>query len=109
MNEERYHSSVKEWYCEAYPTDPIGPDLPDTIAEVKGDFFQHDIQEDTSLADEPVKFSDYMLVMENGGDVYDLMGEGNADSLVRERIFEELADILETDEDEIYNLWLHGN
>ena len=39
-------------------------------------------------------------------DVYDAFGAG--DSVIRERIFEKLSEILNVDYDDIYELWLNN-
>lgn len=96
---------VKDWYIDAFETDPIGPDLPDRIGDTLTTFFDPDIEEDPSVADDPVRFSDYMMLLENGYDIYTLMGQGNADSTVRERIFDALEDIYDIPYDTLYSMW----
>lgn len=108
IDEEAYYSSVKDWYVAEYPTDEMGAALPDTLEEANSEFFASDIEEDPSLGDEPIKFVDYYVMLENNGDIYELMG-GSADSIIRERIFDHLSEILDVSYNDIYNLWLHGN
>jgi hypothetical protein len=106
-NEELYHTPVKDWYIENFPTDDLGQELPDTLGEVRGDFFAADIDADPAFADKPVTFEDYFIVLDGYGDVYDLMGPA-ADSLVRERIFNGLAEAIDEDYDYIYEQWLRA-
>lgn len=78
--------NVRDWYMATFPTDDLGGDIyPDFT------------------------FSKAMLQLVNhpGEDFYDYIGVG--DSLIRERIFAEAADILGCDYDVIYNAWLHGD
>ena len=71
---------IKEFYLEKYPTDVLGTELKDDI-----NFFEL-----------------YNLLV-NGGDVYKFFGV--YDSLVRERVFTELANLLEKEYTYVYNLW----
>jgi hypothetical protein len=50
-------------------------------------------------------FSDLYTVLIMGLDVYSLIGVG--DSIIRERLFAELADIKNVPYSEIYELWLN--
>lgn len=106
-NEEMYHSPVKTWYCEMFPDDPIGEDLPATLGEANSPFFAADIEADSSFSEKEISFEDYFLVLDGYGDVYSLMGRA-ADSIVRERIFQQLAEIMNVDYDYIYEQWLRG-
>lgn len=74
-------NSVRGWYVEAYPTDDLGKE----------------IYEDTT-------FEDVLDMLNDGGDVYDTLGV--ADSIIRERIFEKLSDLLDVDYSVIYDKWL---
>ena len=49
-------------------------------------------------------FQDLWRALERGDDVYDVMGAG--DSIVRERLFDRLAELKRTDYDTIYEMWL---
>jgi hypothetical protein len=72
---------IKEFYLENYPTDEMGVEL-----------------------NEKVTFTGLLNQLFIGGDVYEYIGVG--DSIIRERLFEKLAEDLETSYDYIYNLWL---
>jgi len=73
--------NIKEFYLEKYPTDDLGTELNETA-----------------------NFTGLLNELFNGGDVYDYIGVG--DSLIRERLFEKLSNILNTSYDYIWNLWL---
>ena len=75
--------NIKEFYLNTYPTDELGVELIETATFV-------------GLLD---------VLHNNTKDVYDYIGVG--DSLVRERVFARLAEILEMPYDYIYNLWLN--
>lgn len=77
---EEARVSIRDYYTETYPTDEMGPSLKN------------------------ISFADFYggLVMKR--DICDWMGV--ADSLIRERLFSKLADILEKDYDYVYDLWL---
>ena len=72
---------VGEWYRAAFPTDELGQNIRD------------------------ITFSELFGALAAGIDVYSTLGAG--DSLVRERCFEKLAEITDTDYGFIYDLWLH--
>lgn len=74
-------SKVKDWYVKEYPTDELGERISD------------------------VTFKECYFGMKKGKDIYDLIGVG--DSIVRERLFSELADqYAKGNYDTIYRLWL---
>lgn len=73
--------TIKEYYLSNYPTDELGNEI-DTNATFKGLFHILDTYED----------------------VYKYIGI--ADSLMRERIFEKLANEMGVNYNEIYNQWL---
>lgn len=77
---EEARVSIRDYYMETYPTDELGPELKD------------------------ITFADFFggLVMRQ--DIYEWGNVG--DSIVRERLFSKLADILEKDYDYVYDLWL---
>ena len=52
-----------------------------------------------------VTFADLLKSLEVGKDIYDCIGVG--DSVIRERLFEELARRLNVDYDRVYELWLN--
>ena len=76
--------SIKEWYIKEYPTDELGQNLKDNV-----------------------NFYDLIKTLENCEDVYKFVGE--SDSIIRERLFEKLSEILECDYDEIYYQWSSEN
>ncbi len=73
--------NVKEWYLKAFPTDELGSEINDLI-----------------------NFTDVYKGMKLGLDIYDILQVG--DSIIRERVFGQLATILKVDYDHIYKLWL---
>ena len=75
--------NIKEFYLNEYPTDELGVELIETATFV-------------GLLD---------VLHNNTKDVYDYIGVG--DSIVRERVFERLAEILEMPYDYVYKLWLN--
>jgi len=74
--------TIKQFYLETYPTDDMG----------------NDIKDDTT-------FLGLVTEISSGKDVYDYLGV--YDSLIRERLFSELAKQLKTSYKNIYNLWLN--
>ena len=74
---------VKKFYIKAFPTDDYGPELNDKVT-----------------------FEDVYTRMCKGEDFYEIVGV--SDSLVRERIFQEMADRLGADYDDIYDIWING-
>ena len=64
---------------------------------------------DDSLAediDHDLTFGDFLGALENGEDIYDVMGVG--DSLLREKVFNALSTITGHDYDYFYDMWLAG-
>lgn len=80
MANEKFSASIRKWYVKAYPTDDLGPELVGNFAGA-------------------------LETMAQGGDIYDYMAVG--DSLIRERLFTRLSEMLGLDYDHIYELWLH--
>lgn len=76
---------IKKWYQNAYPTDELGEEL-----------------------NEKVTFDRLYDEMRTGKDVYVVLGSG-VDSIVRERVFTELSELLGVSYDAIYDLWLSGD
>ncbi len=72
---------IREFYLETYPTDELGLELNETPT-----------------------FPGLLNQLIVGGDVYNYIGVG--DSIIRERLFEKLAEDLEVSYDYVYNLWL---
>ena len=73
--------TIKQFYLEMYPTDDMGKDIKDDAT-----------------------FVGLVTQLFGDGDVYDYLGV--YDSLIRERLFSELAKQLKTSYDYVYNLWL---
>ena len=73
--------TIREFYLERYPTDELGMELNETPT-----------------------FAGLLNQLIVGGDVYRYIGVG--DSIVREKLFERLAEELEVSYDYVYNLWL---
>lgn len=74
------HNNIKEWYKATYKDDELGDNLNE------------------------VSWSDLWKRLVKGDDVYDFIGVG--DSIVRERLFEELADSMKVHYDVVYYTWL---
>lgn len=72
---------IREFYLENYPTDDLGFELNETPT-----------------------FAGLLNQLIVGGDVYRYIGV--ADSIIRERLFERLAEELEVGYDYVYDLWL---
>ena len=75
-------NEIKEFYLDEYPTDEMGVELNNNTS-----------------------FLGLLNILYTNGDVYEYIGVG--DSIVRERLFEELAKELEVSYDYVYNLWLN--
>ena len=73
--------SLKYWYLFNYPTDELGLEINPNAT-----------------------FVGLLSCLHEGNDVYDYFGVG--DSLVRERLFEELARQLNKPYDYVYDMWL---
>ena len=73
---------IKDFYLNNYPTDELGVEL-----------------------NEKATFAGLVTILFGDMDVYDYIGVG--DSLVRERLFSELANQLNTSYDYVYSLWLN--
>lgn len=73
--------TIREFYLENYPSDELGIELNETPT-----------------------FSGLLNQLIVDGDIYRYIGV--SDSLVRERLFQRLADELNTTYDYVYNLWL---
>lgn len=80
MNNYNYND-IKEWYKATYKDDELGDRINDDAS-----------------------WSDLWEKLCKGFDIYDVIGV--EDSVVRERLFEELAEILECDYDVVYYTWL---
>lgn len=78
--ETNENTVVKLWYCDTYADDECGAEL---------NYFT---------------FYDVFIALDTRKNVYNLFGVN--DSIVRERVFEELAKIMQVDYDYIYSQWL---
>lgn len=77
-------TKIKEWYVKEYPSDELGAELNNKIT-----------------------FYDLFMVLDNYKSVYEALNVW--DSIVRERVFGKLAEIMNVDYDYIYEQWLKGN
>lgn len=75
--------SIKLWYLKNYPSDELGNDLSDTIT-----------------------FQDLKNCLEKGKNVYKLLG-GDSDSVIRERCFTRLAELINIDYEVLCQKWLN--
>ena len=75
--------TIREFYLENYPSDELGVEVNDDLT-----------------------FSGLLNVLFTDGNVYEYIGV--ADSIIRERLFERLAEELGTPYDYVYNLWLNS-
>jgi hypothetical protein len=75
--------TIREYYLTKYPTDELGVELNETPT-----------------------FAGLLNQLIVGGDVYRYIGVG--DSIVRERLFERLAEELNVKYDYVYDLWLNN-
>lgn len=78
------NKKIKDFYIENYPMDELGIEI-----------------------NEKSTFNGLYKVLDNQGDVYHYIGV--SDSLVRERVFEKLADMMGVKYDEIYQKWLDSD
>ena len=81
MEEKCKQLKIKDWYKEEYPTDKLGDDIKKDIT-----------------------FYDIFDALDNYQDIYETMGVD--DSIIRERVFAKLAELMEVDYDYIYDQWL---
>jgi len=73
--------NLKKWYIDTYPTDEMAEDINPKIT-----------------------FEDVFNTIDNYQNIYNLIGV--CDSIIRERIFEELSILSGHTYEEIYNKWL---
>ena len=74
---------IKQFYLNNYPTDELGVEL-----------------------NENANFTGLLNELFTDNDVYGYIGVG--DSIIRERLFSELSEILNCSYDYVYNLWLNN-
>ncbi len=77
-------TKIKEWYVKEYPTDELGVELNNEIT-----------------------FYDLFVVLDTYKSVYEALNVW--DSIIRERVFGKLAEIMNVDYDYIYKQWLKEN
>lgn len=76
-------TKIKEWYIEEYPTDELGVEL-----------------------NQDITFYDLFVVLDTYKSVYEALNV--YDSIVRERVFGKLAEIMNVDYGYIYEQWLRA-
>lgn len=74
-------TKIKDWYIAKYPTDELGVKI-----------------------NKDITFEDLFVVLNSYKDVYQALNVW--DSIVRERVFGKLADIMNVDYDYVYEQWL---
>lgn len=82
--EEAENTYIKDWYTKEYPEDEWGQKL-------KGN----------------LSFYDLFEALDNYQDIYEFAGID--DSIIRERLFEKLSEIMGCEYDEVYNQWMLGS
>ena len=75
--------TIKQFYLENYPTDELGVELKDDAT-----------------------FTGLLNELFTKNDIYGYIGVG--DSIIRERLFMELSEILKCSYDYVYDLWLNN-
>lgn len=81
---ENEKNKVKEWYLKEYNTDELGKEI-----------------------NEEITFYDIFYALDRYKDIYEILGV--EDSIVRERVFQKLADIMKVEYNYIYEQWLLCN
>lgn len=76
-------TKIKEWYVKEYPMDELGVEL-----------------------NQDITFYDLFVVLDTYKSVYEALNVW--DSIVRERVFGKLAEIMNVNYDYIYEQWLKG-
>lgn len=89
INEKLLTSKVRSWYMDTFPSDDLGEEIRTNInfLDVIKTLERYEIE------DVPYR------------DVYNCLGVD--DSIIRERVFEKLTEILDLEYDDIYYKWLH--
>lgn len=78
---EAKNTYIKDWYTKKYPDDELGQNLKDNI-----------------------NFYDLFNALDNYQDIYEFAGID--DSIIRERLFEKLSEIMKCEYDEVYEQWM---
>lgn len=74
-------TEIREWYIKNYPTDDLG-------AEIKNN----------------LTFNDIFEALDTYKDIYETLGV--TDSIIRERVFQRLSELIGVDYDYVYEQWL---
>ena len=82
MKNKDFGMSIKQWYLEAYPNDTLGGEIREGLT-----------------------FSDAYRALENKACIYEALGV--CDSVIRERVFDQLAQISGVDYGVIYDMWCY--
>jgi hypothetical protein len=77
------NTKIKEWYMTEYPDDELGVEM-----------------------NKDITFYDLFVVLDTYKSVYDSLGVW--DSIIRERVFSKLAEVMRVDYGYIYDQWLKG-
>ena len=77
-------TKIKEWYVKEYPLDELGVKI-----------------------NKDITFNDLFVVLDTYKNVYDALNVW--DSIIRERVFNKLAEIMQVDYDYVYEQWLKCN
>lgn len=80
---DRKMDNIKRWYLEVFQDDDLGSEISDNAT-----------------------FEDLKYAIENGNDIYNVIQV--EDSVIRERLFRELAYIENVCYDDIYDSWLNS-
>lgn len=83
LRHQDLNNNIKDYYVKNYADDKLGNNIKDDVT-----------------------FLQLYRALKDNTDIYSLLG--TADSTVRERVFKELAKILNTDYDYVYNIWQNG-
>lgn len=75
-------TNIKNWYSENFADDELG-----------------------EVMNENVTFEGLFETLKSNNDVYGYLGV--SDSIIRERVFEKLSEVLNCDYDYIYKLWMN--
>lgn len=81
MEQIKMKNNIRKWYVGEYQHDSLGEEI-----------------------NEDITFMDLFETLDSYGDIYKALGIG--DSVIRERVFQKLAEIMEVDYSYIYEQWL---
>ena len=83
LRHQDLNNNIKDYYVKNYADDKLGNNIKDDVT-----------------------FLQLYRALKDNTDIYSLLG--TADSTIRERVFKELAKILNTNYDYVYNIWQNG-